>query len=101
MQRASAILALAEAASNAAVARAVHRHLDTVRAWRKRFAAERLAARASPGPATRWTHHRPERVREDRTLSQLGQDSAEPAGWRRAEPTGRTHRRRTRWQRWP
>jgi transposase len=44
VQRASAILALAEGASNAAVARYTHRHLDTVRAWRKRFVVERLAA---------------------------------------------------------
>lgn len=44
VQRASAILALAGGAANATVARQVRRHVDTVRAWRKRFAAERLAA---------------------------------------------------------
>lgn len=44
VQRASVILALAEGMSNAAAARAAGRHLDTVRAWRKRFSAERLAA---------------------------------------------------------
>jgi transposase len=44
VQRASAILALADGMSNAAAARAAGRHVDTVRAWRKRFAAERSAA---------------------------------------------------------
>ncbi|HEU5429491.1 MAG TPA: IS630 family transposase [Actinocrinis sp.] len=44
VQRASVILAVADGASNAAVARAVGRHVDTVRAWRKRFVTERLAA---------------------------------------------------------
>lgn len=44
VQRASVILALADGASNAAVAREAGRHVDTVRAWRKRFATERTAA---------------------------------------------------------
>lgn len=44
VQRASVILALAEGMSNAATARAAGRHVDTVRSWRKRFTAERLAA---------------------------------------------------------
>jgi hypothetical protein len=44
VQRASVILAVADGMSNAAAARAAGRHVDTVRAWRKRFAAERLAA---------------------------------------------------------
>jgi transposase len=82
VQRARAILALAGGAANAAVARQVGRHVDTVRAWRKRFTAERLAALADrprpngrprlrpedklriiatataqpPGPDTAWTH---------------------------------------------
>lgn len=44
VQRASVVLALADGMSNAAAAKAAGRHVDTVRAWRKRFAAERLAA---------------------------------------------------------
>jgi transposase len=44
VQRASVILALAEGMSNAAAARSAGRHVDTVRAWRKRFTTERLAA---------------------------------------------------------
>ena len=44
VQRASVILALAEGMSNAAAARSAGRHVDTVRAWRKRFTIERLAA---------------------------------------------------------
>ncbi|MGW7529701.1 IS630 family transposase [Streptomyces sp. NPDC054783] len=44
VHRASVILALAEGMSNAATARAAGRHVDTVRSWRKRFTAERLAA---------------------------------------------------------
>jgi transposase len=82
VQRASVILALAEGTSNAAAARSAGRHIDTVRAWRKRFTTERLAAlidrprplgrpRLSPqdklriiatataeppGPDTVWTH---------------------------------------------
>jgi transposase len=44
VQRASVILAVADGMPNAAAARAAGRHVDTVRAWRKRFAAERLAA---------------------------------------------------------
>jgi len=54
VQRAAAVLELAGGASNAAVARRLHRHLDTVRAWRKRFAAEGLAALADrPRPRGR------------------------------------------------
>ncbi|MEV7090830.1 helix-turn-helix domain-containing protein [Streptomyces sp. NPDC093085] len=82
VQRAGAILALAGGASNAAVGRDLNRHVDTIRAWRKRFAAERLTAltdrprplgrprlspedklriiaaatAAPPGPDTVWTH---------------------------------------------
>ena len=44
VQRASVILAMADGISNAQAARQAGRHLDTVRSWRKRFAAERLAA---------------------------------------------------------
>lgn len=44
VQRATAILAAAGGASNAAIARRVGRHVDTVRSWRRRFHAERLAA---------------------------------------------------------
>lgn len=44
VQRASVILAVADGMSNAAAARASGRHVDTVRAWRKRFTTERLAA---------------------------------------------------------
>jgi transposase len=54
VQRAAAVLELAGGASNAAVARRLHRHVDTVRAWRKRFAAEGLAALADrPRPRGR------------------------------------------------
>jgi transposase len=84
VQRASAVLACAEGMSNAAIARRIGRHVDTVRAWRKRFATERLAAlcdrprprgrprlssadrlrliaaatAAPPGPDSMWTHLR-------------------------------------------
>ena len=44
VQRASVVLALAAGASNAQVSREAGRHLDTIRAWRKRFAVERPAA---------------------------------------------------------
>jgi len=44
VRRASVILAVADGMPNAAAARAAGRHVDTVRAWRKRFAAERLVA---------------------------------------------------------
>ncbi|MGY5129087.1 helix-turn-helix domain-containing protein [Streptomyces nigrescens] len=44
MQRARAALACAADDTNAAIARALGVHLDTVRRWRKRFAAEGLAA---------------------------------------------------------
>ena len=82
VQRASVILAVAGGMSNAAAARAAGRHVDTVRGWRKRFAAERLVAltdrprplgrprlapedklriiaaatQAPPGVDTAWTH---------------------------------------------
>jgi transposase len=42
--RATAFLAAADGASNAPIARSLHRHTDTIRAWRKRFAAEAMAA---------------------------------------------------------
>lgn len=84
VQRARAILAMAGGGANAAVARQVGRHVDTVRSWRRRFAAERLhalvdrprprgrprlhpedklriiatATAAPPGPDTAWTHRR-------------------------------------------
>ncbi|MBS2533834.1 IS630 family transposase [Catenulispora sp. NF23] len=52
VQRASVILAMADGMSNAAVSKAAGRHVDTVRTWRKRFAAERLAALTDrPRPA--------------------------------------------------
>ena len=54
VQRASVILAVADGMSNAAAACAAGRHVDTVRAWRKRFTAERLAALADrPRPLGR------------------------------------------------
>jgi transposase len=82
VQRAQAILAAAEGQPNAAIARWLGRHLDTVRRWRKRFTTERLAAvsdrprprgrpkltpqervqiiaaatSAPPGAGTVWTH---------------------------------------------
>jgi transposase len=82
VQRAGVILAVADGMSNAAAARAAGRHVDAVRAWRKRFAAERLVAltgrprplgrprlapghklriiaaatQAPPGVDTAWTH---------------------------------------------
>jgi transposase len=42
--RAKALLAASQGTPNAAIARALDRHVDTVRAWRKRFAAEGMAA---------------------------------------------------------
>lgn len=44
VQRAVEVLACAEGMSNAATTRRIGRHVDTVRAWRKRFATERMAA---------------------------------------------------------
>jgi transposase len=44
VQRASVILALADGASNAVVAREASRCVYTVRAWRKRFSTERMPA---------------------------------------------------------
>jgi transposase len=80
--RARAFLAASDGVSNAAIARSLNRHVDTVRAWRKRFAAEGTAALAErprplgrprfdpgqrlkviaaatavpPGPDTAWSH---------------------------------------------
>ncbi len=57
VQRARAALACADDHTNAAVARALGVHLDTVRRWRKRFAAEGLAAledRPRPGRSRRY-----------------------------------------------
>ncbi|WP_438452970.1 IS630 family transposase [Streptomyces asiaticus] len=42
--RARAFLAASDGVSNAAIARSLGRHVDTIRAWRKRFAAEGMAA---------------------------------------------------------
>jgi transposase len=42
--RARAFLAAAQGVPNAVIARDLHRHVDTIRAWRKRFAAEGMAA---------------------------------------------------------
>ncbi|MFJ2203633.1 IS630 family transposase [Streptomyces violaceusniger] len=44
VQRATALLAAADGLSNAAIGRQLHRHVDTIRAWRRRFATERLDA---------------------------------------------------------
>lgn len=44
VQRARAALSCAEGVANAVIARTLDVHLDTVRRWRKRFAAEGLAA---------------------------------------------------------
>lgn len=44
VQRATAVLACAEGMSNAAIGPRIGRHVDTFRAWRKRFATERMAA---------------------------------------------------------
>ncbi|MGW5373789.1 helix-turn-helix domain-containing protein, partial [Streptomyces sp. NPDC004009] len=57
VQRARAALACADGGRNAAVARALGVHLDTVRRWRKRLAAEGLAAledRPRPGRSRRY-----------------------------------------------
>ncbi|MGP4092632.1 IS630 family transposase [Streptomyces sp. KR55] len=57
VQRARAALACAEGHANAAIARALGVHLDTVRRWRKRFATEGLAAledRPRPGRSRRY-----------------------------------------------
>jgi len=52
--RARALLAASGGASNAAIARSLHRHVDTVRTWRKRFAAGGMAALAErPRPLGR------------------------------------------------
>jgi transposase len=52
--RAKAFLAASGGASNAAIARALDRHVDTIRSWRKRFAAEGMAALAErPRPRGR------------------------------------------------
>ncbi|MCW2918651.1 MAG: hypothetical protein JWN52_6719 [Actinomycetia bacterium] len=44
VQRAQAVLEAANGCPNAAIARRLGRHVDTVRRWRKRFAAEGMAA---------------------------------------------------------
>ena len=52
--RARAFPAASGGVSNAAIARSLNRHVDTVRAWRKRFAAEGTAALAErPRPLGR------------------------------------------------
>ena len=52
--RAKAFLAASDGVSNAAIARSLHRHVDTVRTWRKRFSAEGMAALAErPRPLGR------------------------------------------------
>jgi transposase len=54
VERAKAVLACADGEPNAAVARRLGRHVDTVRAWRKRFAAEGMTALAErPRPRGR------------------------------------------------
>jgi transposase len=42
--RAKAFLAASDGVSNSAIARSLHRHVDTIRTWRKRFATEGMAA---------------------------------------------------------
>ncbi|MGW5459493.1 helix-turn-helix domain-containing protein [Streptomyces sp. NPDC003996] len=57
VQRARAALACADGGANAAIARALGVHVDTVRRWRKRFAADGLAAledRPRPGRSRRY-----------------------------------------------
>ncbi|MFJ2379072.1 helix-turn-helix domain-containing protein [Streptomyces sp. NPDC087769] len=57
VQRAHVALACARGTANAVVARTLRLHLDTVRRWRKRFAAEGLAAledRPRPGRPRRY-----------------------------------------------
>ncbi|MGV9249700.1 helix-turn-helix domain-containing protein [Streptomyces sp. NPDC003710] len=57
VQRARAALACADGGANAAIARALGVHVDTVRRWRKRFAADGLAAledRPRPGRSPRY-----------------------------------------------
>ncbi|WP_370384353.1 helix-turn-helix domain-containing protein [Catenulispora sp. GAS73] len=108
--REKALLACTESEANAAVARRLHRHTDTIRAWRKRFCAEggaalserprplgrprfdpgqRLkviaAARAvPPGTDTAWSHRL-----LGRTSGRAGDlclaDRPDP-GWRRSKP---------------
>jgi transposase len=75
VQRAEAVLAMAAGTSNAAVARRLGRHVDTVRSWRKRFATERLAA----------LHDRPRplgrpRLTPDQRLQVIATATAEPPG---------------------
>ncbi|MGW1616497.1 helix-turn-helix domain-containing protein [Streptomyces sp. NPDC002285] len=75
VQRASVILALADGTSNAQVGREAGRHVDTVRSWRKRFVAERLAALVDrPRP-----HGRPRLTPQDR-LRIIAAATAEPPG---------------------
>ncbi|MER6115853.1 helix-turn-helix domain-containing protein [Streptomyces sp. NPDC001743] len=57
MRRAHVALHCARGTANAVVARMLRLHLDTVRRWRKRFTAERLAAledRPRPGRPRRY-----------------------------------------------
>ncbi|MFF3517988.1 IS630 family transposase [Streptomyces sp. NPDC002573] len=57
VQRARAALACADGGANAAIARALGVHVGTVRRWRKRFAADGLAAledRPRPGRSRRY-----------------------------------------------
>ena len=57
VQRASVILAVADGMSNAAAARAAGRHVDTVRAWRRRkLRIIAAATQTPPGADTAWTH---------------------------------------------
>lgn len=99
VQRASVILAVADGMSNAAAARAAGRHVDTVRAWRKRFAAERLAALTDrPRPLGRPAWRRrtscgssPPRPRPRRARTRRGPTGRWPAtcgspGWRSPPP---------------
>ncbi|MEU6370943.1 helix-turn-helix domain-containing protein [Streptomyces sp. NPDC046931] len=55
VQRARAALACADGGANAAIANALGVHVDTVRRWRKRFAADGLAALEDrPGRSRRY-----------------------------------------------
>ncbi|WP_406016377.1 IS630 family transposase [Streptomyces sp. NBC_00984] len=75
MARARALLAASDGASNAAIARSLHRHVDTVRAWRKRLAAEGMATLAErPRPLGR-----PRFTVEDR-LKVIAAATATPPG---------------------
>lgn len=79
VQRAAAILAAADGRSNAAIAQRLARHVETVRSWRKRFAAQRMAAlsdRARPKGRPRLSPQDKLRIIAAATQAPPGADTA-------------------------